>query len=152
MHIPFRTIVNEYIDDSKPITGIVHIGPYNADLHDQYKCYTKAKVTWIDRNDLYRIEKAQLFNTIEAGNFINVNLNGNESQILESFGSFIYNHVDYIYTQIYSSDESSGGPSTFRSMNELMSIYNFSLKAFKMVDGENSIQTGGALYKRVLTV
>lgn len=150
MYIPFRTIVNDYIDESKPITGIIHIGPYYEEVHDQYKCYTKASVTWIDRNDLNRIRKDNLLGSITPANFMNVTLDGNELQILEYFRHFIHEHVDYIYTQIYSSHgENCGVTSTFRSMNEFMSICNFNLKAFKMIDKQDYTKQGGALYKRI---
>ena len=147
MHILFSTIINDYVKESKPINGIIHIGTYDAHIHDQYKCHLKDKIVWINRNDLQRIQQNNLLQNIQPNNFLNVTLNGQELQVLHIFQQFINENVDYVYTQIYET-ENNGKCTIFRDLNMFMVLNNFKLEAYNMVHKTGMTHYGGALYVR----
>jgi len=148
MHILFSTIVKNYVKESKPINGIVHIGAYDAHVHDQYKCHSKDEIVWINRNDIEHIQQDNLLQNVQPHNFLNVTLSGQELQVLHTFQQFINEHVDYVYTQIYDSED-NGKCTIFRDLNMFMILNNFKLEAYNMVNKTGVTHYGGALYVRI---
>ena len=124
MHISFSTIVNNYIKESKPINGIIHIGTYDAHVHQQYKYHSKDKIIWINENVLHSMKENNFLQNVKPHNFLNVTLSGQELQVLHTFQQFINDHVDYIYTQIYDYED-IGKCTIFRDMNTFMILNNF---------------------------
>ena len=147
MHILFSTIVKNYVKESKPINGIVHIGTYDTHVHDQYKCHSKDEIVWINRNDLEHIQQDNLLKNVQPHNFLNVTLSGQELQVLHTFKQFINEHVDYVYTQIYDSEDNDKC-TIFRDLNMFMILNNFKLEAYNMVNKTGVTHYGGALYVR----
>ena len=119
------------------------MGAYDDHVHDQYKCYSKDEIVWINRNNLQQIQQDNLLQNVQPHNFLNVTLNGQELQTLQQF---INDHVNYIYTQIYDSEE-NGKCTIFRDLNKFMILNNFKLEAYNMVN-----KTGVTHYGRVLYV
>ena len=122
------------------------MGAYDDHVHDQYKCYSKDEIVWINRNNLQQIQQDNLLQNVQPHNFLNVTLNGQELQVLQTLQQFINDHVNYIYTQIYDSEE-NGKCTIFRDLNKFMILNNFKLEAYNMVN-----KTGVTHYGRVLYV
>lgn len=143
MHILFSTIVNKYVKESKPINGIIHIGAYDSNIHDQYKCHSKDnEIIWINN------EQDNLLQNLQPHNFLNVTLNGQELQVLQTLQQFINDNVDYVYTQIYDTRD-EGECSVFRDINKFMILNNFKLEAYNMVNKTGVTHYGGVLYIRI---
>ena len=141
MHILFSTIVKNYVKESKPINGIVHIGAYDAHVHDQYKCHSKDdEIIWINN------EQDNLLQNLQPRNFLNVTNNGQELQVLQTLQQFI--NDDYVYTQIYDTCD-EGECTIFRDLNMFMILNNFKLEAYNMVNKTGVTHYGGALYVRI---
>lgn len=141
MHISFSTIVNKYVQESKPINGIIHIGTRDDNVHEQYKYHSKDEIIWINNED-------NLLENIQPYNFLNVTLNGQELQVLQTLQQFINDNVDYVYTQIYDTHD-EGECSVFRDINKFMILNNFKLEAYNMVNKTDVTHYGGVLYIRI---
>lgn len=136
MHLNFENLVNEHL--SKPITGILHVGSYDKDVHFKYKYFSNTNnIHWLNIND---INDDVLFSEIFKNvNFLNITTNGTETMILHKMLSFIHKKIDFIYVQIFEEE-------TFKDLNILMVNCNFHLKVYNMINKTRGIHCGGALY------
>lgn len=144
MHLNFEKLVNEHF--SKPITGILHIGSYDKDLHSKYKCYSNTNnIHWLNINDIY---DDVLFSEIYKDvNFLNITTNGSEIMILHKMLSFIHKKIDFIYVQIF--EDYKCTEATFEDLNILMVNCNFHLKVYNMINETGYTHYGGALYAKL---
>ena len=79
---------------------VLYIFEYDDYAHDQYKCHSKDKIVWINRNNLQHIQQDNLLQNVQPHNFLNVTLNGQELQVLQTLQQFINNFKLEAYNMV----------------------------------------------------
>ena len=138
MHISIVNIAN-YVENSIPIKGILHVGDYNKDIHLYYKAYTGIEnIIWMNLNDI-NDERLQ---NLKDVNFLNISIEHIDK--LMDILSFIQKSLNYIYIEF------SGNCITFEELNILMINCGFNLIVYKINETNDEYQ-GGVLYNRFLS-